>query len=354
MDSHDSAFADEDNSLVQDAIRQRVAAVLLERLESITDEAVAVFPFSGAEPLDPAFCRRVGHLQAQLLAFAVRDGTLDVHGELVADLYRVVLDRGTAIARIFALAYLIERTALDELALDETFGATSEPWPTVAQTVRQASFDLLAAYAERAQLDPGEAGITDRLTTLFTRQTFEAMLVKEVERAGRFGDPISLILFDVDRLSAINQEHGYGVGDMILERLGILIRQYFRQHDWVARHSGDSIAVLLTRADADVASDLAERVRHTVEERLGSRDHRTDRQVEVTVSAAVVNVNAELGSMIDPQRLMAAAEAALEQAKRNGRNRVERVNGYSASDEPRPLSTSPDRQGCFGMSDATD
>ncbi len=84
-------------------------------------------------------------------------------------------------------------------------------------------------------------------------------MAKEVERAGRFGYEISLILFDVDHLSAINQEHGYGVGDKILERLGILIRQYFRQHDWVVRYSEDSIAVLLSRTDAEDASVLAER-----------------------------------------------------------------------------------------------
>ena len=67
---------------------------------------------------------------------------------------------------------------------------------------------------------------------------FDAVLAKELERAGRFGDAVSLILFDVDRLSTINKQHGYGVGDRMLERLGILIRQYFRQHDWVARLLG--------------------------------------------------------------------------------------------------------------------
>ena len=175
------------------------------------------------------------------------------------------------------MAYLTERTVLDELALDEALGATSEPWPLVAQMVRRASFDLLAAYTERAQLEPSETAIVDRLTTLYTKPVFDAVLAKEVERAGRFGYPVSLILFDVDRLSEINEKHGYGVGDKILERLGILVRQYFRQHDWVARHAEDSIAVLLTRTDADQASRLAERVRATVEERLGFTDYRTDR-----------------------------------------------------------------------------
>src|SRR5436853_7873963 len=106
-------------------------------------------------------------------------------------------------------------------------------------------------------MDPSESAIIDRLTTLHTRPLLEAVLAKEVERAGRFGYAISMILFDVDRLSEINEEHGYGVGDKILERLGILIRTYFRQHDWVARHSDDSICVVLTHTDADAGAEPA-------------------------------------------------------------------------------------------------
>ncbi len=199
--------------------------------------------------------------------------------------------------------------------------------------MRRASFDLLAAYTERAQLEPSGAAIVDRLTTLYTRPLIDAVLAKEAERAGRFGYQISLILFDVDRLSQLNKEHGYGVGDKVLERLGILIRQYFRQHDWVARHSEDSIAVLLTRTDADAAAGLAEQVRGTVEERLGFKDHRTDQHVTVTVTAAVVNVNVNVGEVIDSERLMADAEAALDRGKRAGRNRVVRVDGYSRSQQ---------------------
>jgi two-component system, cell cycle response regulator len=229
--------------------------------------------------------------------------------------------------RLFTFAYLIERTTLDELALDERLGATSEPWPVVAQLVRRASFDMLAAYTERAQLEPSDAAIIDKLTTLHTRPLLDAVMAKEVERAGRFGYEISLILFDVDHLSAINQEHGYGVGDKILERLGIMIRQYFRQHDWVARHSEDSIAVLLSRTDAEHASELAEKLRATVEERLGFTDHRTERPVPVTLSAAVINLKVNVGDVVDPERLLADAEAAVERAKQNGRNRVERVDG---------------------------
>jgi diguanylate cyclase (GGDEF)-like protein len=195
---------------------------------------------------------------------------------------------------------------------------------------------MLAAYAELAQLEPAEAAVIDRLTTLHTRVFFEAVMAKEVERAGRYGYPVSVILFDVDHLSSINKEHGYGVGDRILERLGILVRKYFRQHDWVARHSEDAMVVLLTRTDAEHASELAERVRSTVEERLGFTDHRNDQAVPVTVSASVINVQVALGDIIDPERLMADAETALDRAKQHGRNRVERVDGYTTN---RPASS---------------
>ena len=328
MDS-ESAYADQAGGHVQDDLRQQTSSVLLERVDVITADTVAIFPYSGAETLDTDYCRRLGLLLTQLLAAAVRDGRLDARGGLVADLHRVVLERSLSMERLFTFAYLTERTALDELALNDTIGATNEPWPLVAQLVRRASFDLLAAYTELAQLEPNDTAIIDKLTTLHTRPLFNAVLAKELERAGRFGSAISLILFDVDRLSSINQEHGYGVGDKILERLGILIRQYFRQHDWVARHSEDSIAVLLSRTDADDASSLAERVRATVAERLGFTDHRSDRAVPVTLSAAVINVQVAVGDVIDPERLLADAEAAVERAKQLGRNRVERIDGYS-------------------------
>jgi PleD family two-component response regulator len=93
--------------------------------------------------------------------------------------------------------------------------------------------------------------------------------------------------------------------------------------------------VLLPHTDPDNAADLAERLRATVQERLGFTDHRSERPVEVTVSAAVINIEVSVGDVIDPERLMADAEAAVERAKQQGRNRVERVDGYMA-DRPAP------------------
>jgi diguanylate cyclase (GGDEF)-like protein len=337
MSNNDRVFADETAAAhIQNDLRQQIAAAVLSRADVISADAVAIFPYAGAEALDADYCGRLGHFLTRLLAFAVRDARVDPRGGIVADMHRIVLERMLPLNQLFSFVYFTERATLDELALDDDLGATSEPWPLVGQIVRRASFDLLGAYAERAQLEAGDSPIVDKLTTLHTRPMMDAVLAKELERAGRYGDSVSLILFDVDRLSTINQEHGYGVGDRILERVGILIRQYFRQHDWVARHSDDSFVVLLTRTDAARVTELAERVRSTVEERLGFIDHRNDRAVVVTLSAAVINLRIAIGDIVDPQRLLADAEIAVDRAKQQGRNRVQRVDGYSG-----PLRSDP-------------
>ena len=340
MNETPRSFAEDDGRKRED-LRQQIAAVLFDRADPITADMVAIFPFSGSETLAPEHCRRVGSVLVQLLAFAARDGRVDARGSFVGDLHQVVLEHGLSIERLFTFAYLTERAALDELAVGETLGATSEVWPLVAQLVRRASFDVLAGYTERVQLEPGSAAITDPLTTLHSREVFDLVLAKELDRAGRFGALMSLIVIDVDNLSEINKTYGYGVGDRVLERLGILVRGFFRQHDWVARYIEDSMAVLLMGPDAAHANDLAESVRKTVEERLEFVDHRTDRAVRVTLSAAVINLKINAGDAVDPDRLMADAEAALDQAKGRGRNLVQIVNGYSGSGSRVPGQTTP-------------
>ena len=153
----------------------------------------------------------------------------------------------------------------------------------------------------------------------------DVVLANEVQRSDRFNFPLALIVFDIDHLSDINSSYGYGVGDRVLERLGILIHKYFRQNDWVFRHAEDSIGVLLCQATPDDAVLLAEHVMGMVKERLGFRDYRTERRVQVTVSAAVVTAQGTSGEPLDTDRLLFEAEAALEQAKRSGHSQVARA-----------------------------
>jgi diguanylate cyclase (GGDEF)-like protein len=305
---------------VTDRLRRQITRLLVERRDSLTAGTVRFV--CSDDDVDPDSGARLSRLLVQLLEYAVRDSQLDTQDTFVAELRRIALQQALSTAQLFTFVYLAERTALDQLAMGDAIGTNRKCWPLVEQAIRRASFDVIAAYVHGLDV-VSTAGITDRLTTLYTRPIFDAALAKELERARRFGHHVSLILFDVDRLSDVNREHGHGVGDRILERLGVLIRQYFRQHDWVALHSEDSIGVLLSYTDGATANELAERVRTTVEQRLAFTD-RTNRPVTVTVSAAVVHVPPPVDDAVSPGSLMAEAETAVRRAKGAGRNRVER------------------------------
>ena len=305
-------------------LRNQVARSLEQQTAPIVNDAVAVFPFTGVQTVAADSNNRLAELILQLLAQTARDEELDPRSDLLADLCQAADDKGIGVRQLFGLVYLVERAALDELALDESFGATSEPWPALAQLVRRASFDVLSAYAERLNAGPGQKALVDPLTTLHTRAVLVAALEKEIQRAERFGHPFALILVDVDQLSDINNRHGYGSGDRVLERLGILMRKYFREQDWVARYSGDAFAVLLPETQREHALLLAERVRSTVEARIALHDYRSEEQVAVTVSVGVMFAES-VGPKVRAEQLLDEAREAVLRAKMAGRNRVEKV-----------------------------
>ena len=323
------ATADTDN--VQE--RSQTARILEQHSETILSDAVAIFPFAGAESSDQDRSANLADLILQLLTTAVREGELDQRTGRVADLRQLALDFGLTVRQLFGLVYVIERAALDELALDESFGATTEGWPGIAQMVRRGSFDVLAAVAERITREPDQSALHDSLTALHTRAVLLAALEKEIRRAERFLHPFAIILVDVDHLSEINARHGYGFGDRVLERIGIVIRNYFREHDWVTRCSEDTFAILLPETIRANAELLADGLRVTVEERLALRDYRTEEQVLVTVSVAVLIGHGENSNHAD--QVLRTAEEAVVRAKQAGRNRVEVVE-LGGTRVPRP------------------
>jgi diguanylate cyclase (GGDEF)-like protein len=316
--------------------RSQAARILEQHSEAILNDAIAIFPFAGAESADQARSANLADLILQLLVVAVRDAELDPRAGRVADLRQVALDFGLTVRQLFGLVYVIERAALDEVALDESFGATTEAWPGIAQVVRRGSFDVLSAVAERIAREPGQSALHDQLTALHTRAVLLAVLQKEIQRAARFKHPFAMIVFDVDHLAEINAKHGYGFGDRVLERIGIVIRNYFRDHDWVTRCSEDAFAVLLPETLRANAESLANGLRVTVEERLALRDYRTEEQVQVTVSVAVL-IGDGVDSSLRADQVLGQAEDAVRRVKEAGRNRVEvvEVGGTKTAGLPR-------------------
>lgn len=306
-------------------LRRLVSSVLIDRQDVIVADAVAAFPLSGDSPrLDIDYCVRLGSHLVRLLSETILDGHIDARGSGISTLASLLSTRDATPEQLFTFVHIAMNTAIDKLSGDARVGAGTEPWPQAAQAVRRAAFDVLGAYTARVVRTP-RSTIDDPLTTLVSRPVIDAVLPKECCRAERFEHWLSLMLIDLDNLSAINRAHGYGVGDRILERLGILLRTYFREHDWVGRYAEDTIAVVLPETVPADALALAERTRTMVEERLTFRDHHTDQRIVVTVCVAVTSARALEGEPIDHARFMAESEAALQRAKAKGRNHLEQV-----------------------------
>jgi len=316
-----------DGDYVQDAVelRTHVARALQGRGDAIVKDTVTVYPFAGMESISADDLTPLAALIFQLITHAIRQGAIDSRTAPVAELGQMMGEKDIDHRGAFNIAYLMERSALDELAVEESFGATSESWPVIAQMVRRASFDVCAAFSEYATREKAHGGIIDSLTTLHTRAVFLAALEREIKRAERFGRPFALILLDVDHLAEINAKHGFGAGDRIIERIGIVVRNYFRETDWVARSAGDTFAVLLPEIHGVDAERLADRMRIMVQERLQIHDYRSDQQFPVTVTAGVL-IAETVDRSVRADQLMTDAKEAVNRAKRAGRNRVERVD----------------------------
>jgi GGDEF domain-containing protein len=282
-------------------LRARVAHSLEARAEAIVDDAVAISAFAGMESLAVADRTRLVRSVLQLLTHAVREATLDSRTTDITDLSQVFLETTLDIRTLFNVAYLLERSALGELVVDESFGTTSETWPAISQAVRRASFEVCATFCEIR--DRHSSGITDSLTTLHTREVFLAALDKEIQRSERFSHAFAVMVIDIDRLCEI------------------VVRNYFRETDWVARAAGDAFAILLPETPRADAQQLANRVRIVVEERLHLRDYRSDDQFPVTVSIGVL-VAESVDRSTPAEALLAQAEQAVGSAKQAGRNRV--------------------------------
>lgn len=160
--------------------------------------------------------------------------------------------------------------------------------------------------------------ITDKLTQLYNYGFFAERLVLELERAAATGDPVSLVLFDIDHFKKYNDTHGHPAGNVALETVARLLKGAGRRGDIVARYGGEEFVALLYGATRDEAAKFAEGVRVAVEQ-TSFPGGETQPLRRVTVSAGVACYPDDARS---EKELVDAADANLYRAKESGRNRV--------------------------------
>ena len=151
---------------------------------------------------------------------------------------------------------------------------------------------------------------TDGLTAIANRRTFEATLERELARAQRHAEPVSLVLLDIDHFKVLNDTHGHVAGDEVLRNVAAALACECREFDTAARYGGEEFAVILPGCTAAEALEAAERFRRIVAEAPG--------EVPITASAGVATFPDHAR---DAEHLVRITDDALYSAKRSGRDR---------------------------------
>lgn len=153
----------------------------------------------------------------------------------------------------------------------------------------------------------------DTLTGAYTRRVFEQKLEAEFDRATRYGCPFCVAIIDVDRFKQVNDSLGHLAGDALLGKLAQAVRAEARATDVFARYGGDEFALIMPQTSHEDALVLIDRVRQGVEKVAMAE--------RLTISCGVSEYNAQLDD--NASSLLRRADAALYQAKHDGRNRTQ-------------------------------
>jgi len=154
----------------------------------------------------------------------------------------------------------------------------------------------------------------DPLTGLANRRTLHEALLREIARAGRLGEHLSVVIADLDHFKTINDRYGHPTGDRVLADAAAVFGNHLRPYDLAARYGGEEFILLLPATSTEGAMVVAERMRKTV--------------AEITLPDCPQPITMSLGVATwiageTPEQLVARADTALYAAKNAGRNRVE-------------------------------
>jgi len=162
-----------------------------------------------------------------------------------------------------------------------------------------------------------EIALTDDLTGLYIREVFDVTLNREVERAKRNHQALSLVFIDIDNFKQINDRNGHLAGDEVLRKVANCIESSVREMDLPARYGGDEIAVIMPNTAIEDAKEVCDRIRKNVQTST------FESGVQVTISVGLSLYDTAMKNL---EEFIDAADSALYKAKETGKNNVYHEN----------------------------
>lgn len=169
---------------------------------------------------------------------------------------------------------------------------------------------------ERANEQLAKLSMTDRLTGLLNRGTWENLVDAEYERFRRYGQATSLVMFDIDHFKPVNDTYGHLAGDEVIRHTAEVTRNNIRQSDSAGRYGGEEFGIILPETDAESARVICERIREAIENSTVST---TAGDIRYTVSMGIAQLTEAPENYM---QWMQKADEALYKAKESGRNKV--------------------------------
>jgi len=205
----------------------------------------------------------------------------------------------------------------------------ANPTPVIATLALLAGVISIVWALQAAELHHRDEAILDPLTGLLNRHALVPRFHEISLQARLTGQPVCMVLCDVDGFKAINDEHGHDCGDAVLRDIAYELRKRLRSFELVYRLGGEEFLTVLPGIDAPGGAEVAERLREAVEQARPT-------DIPITIS---VGVSAARGTQVDYDLLFKAADEALYEAKRAGRNRVVAAPEQAPIDVEAPVET---------------
>jgi diguanylate cyclase (GGDEF)-like protein len=197
----------------------------------------------------------------------------------------------------------------------------SRAWPAEELDLLNLLAHHVATVFENARLF--ESATYEELTGLLRREAILEQLDRELERALRYGRPLTIAMADLDHFKDVNDRHGHLAGDSLLRRMSQILAGGLRSTDWIGRYGGEEFLLVLPETGMEGAAAVAEKIRDRVQGTLVPLDDGTP--VHVTVSIGLASLDEVVGrgpGKVTSRDLIAAADRSLYAAKNAGRNRV--------------------------------